>query len=434
MVVTIDGLTKTRMLAIEAASVVGGVVDGAGHLILERHDGADIDAGSVIGPQGPPYVNGVDTVSDQNIGGNKVFTRPLVTKAPNADIFALKVLNHLNNQIFGVYSDATGKGVLELKDGANPTFSVDGVGTVKSKAASSIFGGGAMGADQSAVQVGQYDQDYAMVNALNAIRPNVNLLVQSKGAAGVIIRLGGDTATTLNLATDKTLYVGRSNLGLSMVVTQGAVDLANGSVRISRTTPAAHAQSLVFNGGLGYDYIVGRAANSDDLVFGVNFGAGFTERFRMDTAGNLKLPIGGTIQSSDFRTVIPGGEFGQARMISPSNYGRVELQGNSNGLILSNNAGSSKWLIGSRFDVSGNADDLVVYGYGGKMQFWFGGVNSIEMGNDANGGHLFVHHNPGTGTDSGLALNFSFIGLKRISCGGIDSAGVAGYRMVRCAN
>lgn len=50
---TVDGLTKARMLAIEAASIVDGTVNGSGHLILTKHDGSTIDAGSVIGPQGP---------------------------------------------------------------------------------------------------------------------------------------------------------------------------------------------------------------------------------------------------------------------------------------------------------------------------------------------------------------------------------------------
>lgn len=50
---TVTGLTAARMLAIEAASVVGGTVDGSGHLILTKHDGSTIDAGSVIGPTGP---------------------------------------------------------------------------------------------------------------------------------------------------------------------------------------------------------------------------------------------------------------------------------------------------------------------------------------------------------------------------------------------
>lgn len=47
---TVTGLTKDRMLAIEAASVVNGAVDpGTGHLILTTHDGTTIDAGYVWG-------------------------------------------------------------------------------------------------------------------------------------------------------------------------------------------------------------------------------------------------------------------------------------------------------------------------------------------------------------------------------------------------
>jgi hypothetical protein len=49
MMATVTGLTAERMLAIEGASVVGGEVNGSGHLILETHDGSLIDAGSVIG-------------------------------------------------------------------------------------------------------------------------------------------------------------------------------------------------------------------------------------------------------------------------------------------------------------------------------------------------------------------------------------------------
>lgn len=46
---TVTGLTATRMLAIEAASVVSGTVNGSGHLILTTHDGTSIDAGYVWG-------------------------------------------------------------------------------------------------------------------------------------------------------------------------------------------------------------------------------------------------------------------------------------------------------------------------------------------------------------------------------------------------
>lgn len=49
---TVTGLTAERMLEIEAASVVDGEVI-AGDLILQKFDGTPVNAGSVVGPQGP---------------------------------------------------------------------------------------------------------------------------------------------------------------------------------------------------------------------------------------------------------------------------------------------------------------------------------------------------------------------------------------------
>lgn len=48
---TVTGLTAERMLEIEAASIVDGDVV-AGNLILTKHDGSQINAGSVVGPTG----------------------------------------------------------------------------------------------------------------------------------------------------------------------------------------------------------------------------------------------------------------------------------------------------------------------------------------------------------------------------------------------
>lgn len=59
---TVDGMSKARMLAIEAASVVDGAVVGD-NLILEKHDGSTINAGNVRGPQGiqgPAGTNGTN--------------------------------------------------------------------------------------------------------------------------------------------------------------------------------------------------------------------------------------------------------------------------------------------------------------------------------------------------------------------------------------
>lgn len=51
----IQGLTKDRMLEIEAAAIVSGVVNSQSHLILTKHDGTTIDTGYLI-------VNGVDSI------------------------------------------------------------------------------------------------------------------------------------------------------------------------------------------------------------------------------------------------------------------------------------------------------------------------------------------------------------------------------------
>ena len=56
---TVTSLTADRMLAIEAASVVDGDVVGD-NLILTKHDGSQINAGSVRGPQGSPGPVGQD--------------------------------------------------------------------------------------------------------------------------------------------------------------------------------------------------------------------------------------------------------------------------------------------------------------------------------------------------------------------------------------
>lgn len=53
---TVNGMTAEAMIAIRDNVVVGGVIDGSGHLVLTKYDGTTIDAGSVIGPTGAPGV------------------------------------------------------------------------------------------------------------------------------------------------------------------------------------------------------------------------------------------------------------------------------------------------------------------------------------------------------------------------------------------
>lgn len=69
---TVDGLTKDRMLAIEAASVVDGDVVGD-NLVLTRHDGSTIQAGSVRGPKGDPGTNGVNMTAGARWGNSNSY-------------------------------------------------------------------------------------------------------------------------------------------------------------------------------------------------------------------------------------------------------------------------------------------------------------------------------------------------------------------------
>lgn len=45
---TVESMTLSRLLTLEADTVIGGHIDGSGDLILEQHDGSTINAGSAI--------------------------------------------------------------------------------------------------------------------------------------------------------------------------------------------------------------------------------------------------------------------------------------------------------------------------------------------------------------------------------------------------
>lgn len=68
---TVTGLTKARQLLVEAATIVSGVVNGSGHLILSHYDGSTSDAGSVVGPL--PDLRGLSVTSLAIATGSKTF-------------------------------------------------------------------------------------------------------------------------------------------------------------------------------------------------------------------------------------------------------------------------------------------------------------------------------------------------------------------------
>lgn len=45
---TVESMNLARLLALEADTVIGGHIDGSGHLILEQHDGSTIDSGYML--------------------------------------------------------------------------------------------------------------------------------------------------------------------------------------------------------------------------------------------------------------------------------------------------------------------------------------------------------------------------------------------------
>lgn len=122
---TVTGFTAARMQAIEDQAIVSGSVS-SGDLILSRHDGSTINAGSVIGPPGPTgppgSLGGTVGSSDNAIvradgtggtvvqgsgafvtdTGRLIVPDATVSNAPTADTDATNKL----------YVDGAGKGIL----------------------------------------------------------------------------------------------------------------------------------------------------------------------------------------------------------------------------------------------------------------------------------------------------------------------------------
>jgi hypothetical protein len=66
---TVTVFTAERMQEIEDNAIVDGVIDGSGHLILEKNDGTPVDAGPVISAAGTPYVGQYTTAGRPSASG-----------------------------------------------------------------------------------------------------------------------------------------------------------------------------------------------------------------------------------------------------------------------------------------------------------------------------------------------------------------------------
>jgi microcystin-dependent protein len=89
-VALVTGLTKERMLVIEAASVVSGEINGSGHLILTTHGGTEIDAGYALVaiPDASTTVKGVSELATQAETEAHTDATRAVTPASLASTFA----------------------------------------------------------------------------------------------------------------------------------------------------------------------------------------------------------------------------------------------------------------------------------------------------------------------------------------------------------
>ena len=107
---TVSGFTKERMLAIENNTVVGGFVHADGSLILQKKDGTQFSAGSVVGPPGEDAAAGsvvpvpdtsVIRTSDSRIkAANPTETNDVTTKS-YVDSSAASSKTYVDNLVIG---------------------------------------------------------------------------------------------------------------------------------------------------------------------------------------------------------------------------------------------------------------------------------------------------------------------------------------------
>lgn len=101
---TIQGLTKDRMLEIEAASIISATVDSANHLILTKHDLSTIDAGLINSLNRTPVKNSTGSTLTKGTvvyvsGANG--TNVLVSKSKaDAESTSSKTLGFIENDIY----------------------------------------------------------------------------------------------------------------------------------------------------------------------------------------------------------------------------------------------------------------------------------------------------------------------------------------------
>jgi hypothetical protein len=144
----------------------------------------------------------------------------------------------------------------------------------------------------------------------------------------------GVTATWATATTTPALTIGLSNITPITVSTSKLTTTFRNTdpqIKLTRATPTTDSHLMSFGNGVAVDYLIGRQANSDDLVFGTDNGAAFTERVRFAAVGTSTFV--GAITTNDTLTVKNVAYIGGT---STSYTSLINLQ----------TAGSSNWRIG----------------------------------------------------------------------------------------
>lgn len=205
---TVTGLTAARMLAIEAATVVSGVIDGTGHMVLTKHDGTTIDAGSVPGavPSATTSVQGTVVLADNTTTATGTDAAKAVTPAGLASLVA----------------NTSQKGIVSLADNTTTAAATDSTKAVTPAGLGSVLSGKVNnGAAVTVVGGGKETISSATASTSTTTVDLANGNVQT-------VTLGSNTTFTLNGATNGvacslSLYLKQDGTGSRLVTWPSSV-------------------------------------------------------------------------------------------------------------------------------------------------------------------------------------------------------------------
>lgn len=242
---TVTGLTKDRMLEIEAASVVDAALVGD-NLVLTRQGGGTIDVGNIRGPQGIQGPVGpagdVTLVGAQTITGAKTFSAKVTITPPvgigieiagNTNAMATGSVRITRSAGTAIHSLVFSGGIavdfiigrsanqdhlqLGINGGAGfvEMARLETDGKFKAIGSQNLFGNGAFGGDSSAVSIGQYDPDYALISAFQPVRANAGLFLQAKGDGVIQLRNGGAIDRYMQFEASGKVFMTTGGSGIS---------------------------------------------------------------------------------------------------------------------------------------------------------------------------------------------------------------------------